>query len=68
VDVNGREIALMAPLVVLIVVLGLYPQVLLEKTSASTEAVLDRIEAVTDFAVPAPGRLADLYVVGGGDR
>ncbi|HSJ28967.1 MAG TPA: NADH-quinone oxidoreductase subunit M [Acidimicrobiia bacterium] len=66
-DVNGREIALMAPLVVLILVLGLYPQVLLEKTEASTEAILDRIEAVTDFEVPAPGRLADLYVVGGGD-
>jgi NADH-quinone oxidoreductase subunit M len=64
-DVNGREIALMAPLVVLILVLGLYPQVLLDKTSASTEAVLDRIEAETDFEVPAPGRLADLYVAGG---
>jgi hypothetical protein len=27
----------------------------LEKTEASTEAILDRIEAVTDFEVPAPG-------------
>ena len=64
-DVSGREIALMAPIVALILLLGLYPQVLLEKTEASTEAVLDRIEAVTDFQVPAPGRLADLYVAGG---
>ena len=64
-DVNAREIGLMAPLVVLILVLGLYPQVLLEKTAASTEAVLDRIEAVTDYRVPEPGRLADLYVARG---
>lgn len=64
-DMNGREIALMAPLVALILVLGLYPQILLEKTAASTEAMLDRIEAVTDYRVPEPGRLADLYVAGG---
>jgi NADH-quinone oxidoreductase subunit M len=67
-DMNGREIALMAPIVVLILVLGLYPQILLEKTAASTEAVLDRIEAVTDFEVPPAGRLAGLYVAGEGDR
>ena len=64
-DVNGREIALMAPLVVLILLLGLYPQVLLEKTEASTEAILDRIEAVTDYEVPAPGRLDDVFVAEG---
>ncbi len=67
-DIDGREIALMAPLVALILLLGLYPQLLLEKTAASTEAVLDRIEAVTDFEIPAPGRLADLYVADGGSR
>ena len=67
-DVNGREIALMAPLVVLILVLGLYPQVLLEKTEASTEAILDRIEAVTDYEVPAPGRLTDVFVAEGAEE
>ena len=67
-DMNGREIALMAPIVVLILVLGLYPQILLEKTAASTEAVLDRIEAVTDFEVPPAGRLAGLYVTGETDQ
>jgi NADH:ubiquinone oxidoreductase subunit 4 (subunit M) len=61
-DLSGREIALMAPLVILIIVLGLYPKILLDRTAASTEAVLDRIEAVTDFEVPEPGRLADVYV------
>ncbi|MEX2280271.1 MAG: NADH-quinone oxidoreductase subunit M [Acidimicrobiia bacterium] len=64
-DMSGREIAIMVPLVALILVLGMYPQVLLEKTEASTEAVLDRIEAVTDYEVPAPGRLTDLYIAGG---
>jgi NADH-quinone oxidoreductase subunit M len=67
-DVNGREIALMAPLVALILLLGLYPQVLLEKTEASTEAILDRIEAVTDYEVPAPGRLDDVFVAEGAEE
>ncbi len=63
-DLSPREIGILAPLVVLVVVLGLYPQVVLEKTEASTEALLDRIEAVTDYEVPEPGRLADLFVAG----
>jgi len=62
IDVSGREIALMAPLVVLIVLLGVYPNILLDRTAPSTEAVLDRIEASTDFVVPAPGRLADVFI------
>ncbi|MDH4117606.1 MAG: NADH-quinone oxidoreductase subunit M [Acidimicrobiia bacterium] len=62
-DLSGREIAVLAPLVVLMVVLGLYPKILLDRTAASTEAVLDRIEAVTDYEVPEPGRLADVFVV-----
>jgi NADH-quinone oxidoreductase subunit M len=64
-DLGGREIGIMIPLVVLIVVLGLYPKVLLDRSAASTEAILDRIEATTDYQVPYPGRLADVYVAGG---
>ncbi len=64
-DLSGREIALLAPLAVLILVLGLYPKILLDKTSASTEAILDRIESVTAYEVPEPGRLADVYLAGG---
>lgn len=64
VDLNGREVGLLAPLAILIVVLGLYPRVLLDKTAPSVEAVLDRIEAVTDYEVPAPGRLADTWLAG----
>jgi NADH-quinone oxidoreductase subunit M len=61
-DVTVREMALMAPLVILIVLLGLYPKLLLDRTAPSTEAVLDRIEATTDFVVPSPGRLADVFI------
>ncbi len=65
VDLSGREIAILAPLVALILVLGLYPKVLLDKVAPSTEAILDRIEQTTDFQVPAPGRLADVFVAEG---
>ncbi|MFO7547596.1 MAG: NADH-quinone oxidoreductase subunit M [Acidimicrobiia bacterium] len=64
-DLGGREIGIMIPLVVLIVVLGLYPKILLDRSAASTEAILDRIEATTEYRVPYPGRLADVYVAGG---
>jgi NADH-quinone oxidoreductase subunit M len=67
-DLSGREIAILAPLVVLMLVLGLYPKVLLDRTAPSTEAVLDRIEAVTDYEVPEPGRLEDVFTVAEGDE
>ncbi len=63
-DLGARELGLMAPLVILIFLLGLYPNILLDRTSASTEAILDRIEASSDFEVPAAGRLAGLFVAG----
>ena len=55
VDVNAREIAVMAPLVVLILVLGLYPKILLDRISPSTDAVLDRVVATTDYEIPESG-------------
>ena len=68
VDLSGREIAILAPIVVLVLVLGLYPKVLLDKVAPSTEAILDRIEQTTDFQVPEPGRLADVFVAEGEGR
>ena len=64
-DLSGRELAILAPLVALVLVLGLYPQVLLEKVSPSTEALLDRVVEATGYTVPEPGRLADVFVAGG---
>ena len=64
-DLSAREIGILAPLAVLVLVLGLYPKVLLDKIEPSTEAILDHIEATTDYEVPAPGRLGDVFVAGG---
>lgn len=64
-DLNPVEIGVLVPLVVLILVLGLYPKVLLDKIEPSTEAILDRIEATTDYEVPEPGRIADVFIAGG---
>jgi NADH-quinone oxidoreductase subunit M len=63
-DLSVREIALLTPLAVLVVILGLYPAVLLNKITPSTEAVLDRIESTTSYVIPAPGRISDVLVAG----
>ncbi len=63
-DLTPREIGILAPLAVLIILLGVYPSVLLDKIEPSTEALLDRIEAVTDYRVPVPGRVDDVFVAG----
>ena len=60
-DLNAREIGLMVPLVVLMLVLGMYPKILLDRTAASTEALLARIEQATTYEVPEPGRLGDVF-------
>jgi NADH-quinone oxidoreductase subunit M len=64
-DLSVREVSLLAPLVVLVLVLGLYPKVLLDKIAPSTEAMLDHVVASTDYQVPEPGRLGDVFVAGG---
>jgi len=64
-DLTFREKFLLAPLVILMLVLGLYPKVLLDRVQPSTEAVLDRIEARSDFAVPEPGRVEHVLVLEG---
>jgi NADH-quinone oxidoreductase subunit M len=63
-DLSVREISLLAPLAALVLVLGLYPAVLLDKIAPSTESILDRIEANSDYRVPEPGRLGDVFVAG----
>ena len=56
---------MLAPLVALVVVIGLYPNILLDKIAPSTELVLDQIEQETSFVIPEPGRLDDVYVAEG---
>lgn len=64
-DLSVREISLLAPLAALVLLLGVYPNILLDKIAPSTEAVLDRIVATTDYQVPYPGRLAEVFVAEG---
>ena len=64
-DLSTREIALLAPLAALVLIIGLYPGILLEKIAPSTESLLDQIEASTGYSVPEPGRLSDVIVSGG---
>ena len=56
---------MLAPLAILVLVLGLYPNVLLDKIGPSTEAVLDHVEASSDLVIPEPGRLGDVFVAEG---
>lgn len=65
-DLSLRETLIFVPLVALIIVLGVYPKIALDVIEPSTEAVLDRIEAATDFEIPEPGRFADVISGGGG--
>jgi hypothetical protein len=50
-----------------VLVIGLYPNLLLEKITPSTEAVIDHVVEQTGFEVPEPGRLDDVYVAGDQD-
>ncbi len=62
-DLSGREIALMVPLVVLMLFLGLQPKVLLDRIEPSTNAVIDRVAEATGYRVvvelPTTGLLAE---------
>jgi NADH-quinone oxidoreductase subunit M len=64
-DLSIREVSLLVPLAALVILLGLYPNILLDKIAPSTEGVLDHIEASTDYQVPQPGRLGDVFVAEG---
>lgn len=66
-DLSLREVSLLAPLAALILVIGLYPNVLLDKIAPSTEATLDRVVASTGYEIPSPGRLGDVFVAEGGE-
>jgi NADH-quinone oxidoreductase subunit M len=54
-DLDLREGLVLAPLVGLIVFLGVYPTPLLERVEPSVEALIDHVEARTDYVAPEPG-------------
>jgi NADH-quinone oxidoreductase subunit M len=56
-DLGLREKLILAPLVVLIVFLGVYPKPALDRIEPAVEAILDRIEQATDYEVPEFGNV-----------
>jgi len=52
-DMTWRERAVMAPLLVLIVFLGVYPQPVLDRINPSVDSLVSRIEKATDHRQPA---------------
>jgi NADH-quinone oxidoreductase subunit M len=57
-DLNKREVILMAPLLVLMVFMGVYPRVFLDRSKASVESVRNRVNTL-----PAGGSFAETIVV-----
>jgi NADH-quinone oxidoreductase subunit M len=54
-DMNMRELVLIAPLLILMVVLGFYPQPFLDRTAPTTEFLLDTIEEKRAAVAPDRG-------------
>ncbi|MCL1600760.1 MAG: NADH-quinone oxidoreductase subunit M [Actinomycetia bacterium] len=54
-DLGFREVAIMVPLVVLIIGLGVYPKPVFERIEPSVGIILERIEATTGYIVPERG-------------
>ena len=59
-DLGVWEIAILVPLTVLVIVLGVDPRPVLDRIEPSVEVILDRIEARTDFVVPDHGRVDEV--------
>ena len=55
-DLGFRELAILVPLIVLVVGIGIYPKPVLDRIEPSVEIILDRVEAQTDYDVPEYGR------------
>jgi NADH-quinone oxidoreductase subunit M len=54
-DLSFREAWVLIPMVAMILFLGLYPKPALDRIEPSVDAILERIEQVTDYRVPEFG-------------
>ncbi len=54
-DLKGVEVTVLSVLSILILVLGLYPRILLDKITPTTDALLERMEISTSYVVPPGG-------------
>lgn len=62
-DLSWREGAVLAPLVILIVAIGIYPRPLLDRITPSVVAIVHHVEASTSYVAPSvttTGRVAAL--------
>ena len=59
VDIGPREIAILAPLAVIVLVIGIYPRPIFDRIQPSVDLILEHIEATTDYAVPDHGTTPD---------
>jgi NADH-quinone oxidoreductase subunit M len=66
-EIHWREAAVVAPLVALIVFLGVYPKPVLDRITPSVDRLVNRVEQVGHARVPTPGRPV-LTVKGGPTR
>jgi NADH-quinone oxidoreductase subunit M len=53
-DLSWREGLVLAPLLFLIVFMGIYPKPVLERMEPSVDALLAHVEAVTGYEAPEP--------------
>jgi NADH-quinone oxidoreductase subunit M len=58
-DLDLREVALLVPIAILIVYLGVYPKPALDRIEPAVETVLGRIVEVTDHEIPDLGRIVE---------
>ncbi|MDH3425742.1 MAG: NADH-quinone oxidoreductase subunit M [Acidimicrobiia bacterium] len=56
-DLTLREWSVLVPIAVLVLWLGIYPRPALDRIEPSVDAILQRIEATTDYEVPDFGEL-----------
>ncbi|MFH1103840.1 MAG: proton-conducting transporter membrane subunit, partial [Actinomycetota bacterium] len=54
-DLGIRESLILAPIIVLVLFLGIYPKPALDRIQPSVDLVLQRIEQTTDYQVPGFG-------------
>lgn len=59
-DLSIRELAILVPLIVLVVGIGIYPKPVLDRIEPSVEIILDRIEAQTGRETPDYGRVDEI--------
>jgi NADH-quinone oxidoreductase subunit M len=55
-DLSVRERLIVAPLLILMLVMGLYPKPVLDRIEPSVDRLIERIEQTTDYRQPEPGR------------